>query len=538
MRLRGSLITLLLFLTILAPGTSALQSSGLYTGERLVLVPGELLSGNMTVVNSAGLNLSVVVYTGYSVNGSLNLSLSLGYTIFNNWKAGESQVVPYRIRVPADASPGRYSLSLRFRAMAENGSILSLALTVPVVVKKNPVELRKLSGYVLQRPDSKNPFNGETLLLTAEVVNLNAYPEGISYSLSVIKNGSQVLSFRGSKVIEPGLHKLSFRIPVGWNWSPGTYRAVLNVSSLRGSEVKVFPFYVSKGVGIVNFSLSSKTVLLGAGLKGYLTLGAERDIDLNVTYSVTAGSAVFRRSFKVSVSPGTEILEITLPTNVSGNALVEVSLAYGGTTIATVSASYTVMSYPSIANVSFSFEGKRVRMDVSLRNPNPIPFPVSLYYAVTSGNVTLVSDSKSLTLQPGLSLESFSFVLPKNKTYGVSVYLSGREGVFDTWNGSLFIPPANVPVTSTSPTSPVNTTGGVSGGRSSLALIVGALIAIAVVIGIFLFSGGKEESLNPWERARKPRSRPKPKRRSPLGRFKRPKLPKFVENRELPKRRK
>ncbi|WP_456366573.1 hypothetical protein [Thermococcus sp.] len=538
MRLRGSLATLLLFLTLLLPWTSASQPSGLYTGESLVLVPGELLSGNMTVVNNAGLNLSVVVYTGYSINGSLNLSLSLGYTIFNNWKTGESQVVPYRIRVPADASPGRYVLSLRFRAMAENGSILSLVLTVPVVVKKNPVELRKLSGYVLQRPNSKNPFNGETLLLTAEVVNLNAYPEGISYNLSVMKNGSLVLSVGGSKVIEPGLHALSFRIPVGWNWSPGAYRAILNVSSFRGSEVRVFPFYVSEGVGIVNFSLSSQTVLLGAGLKGYLTVGAERDLDLNVTYSVISGSVVFRRSFRIHVSPGTEILEIAMPTNVSGSALVNASLEYDGVTIATASASYTVMGYPSIANVSFSLEGGRVRMEVSLRNPNSVPFPVSLYYAVTSGNVTLVSDSKELTLQPGVSLESFSFVLPKNRTYGVSVYLSGTEGVFDTWNGSLFVPPAGPPVTSTSPTSPTNTTGGGGGGEGSLALIVGVIIVIAVVIGVFLFSGGKEEPVNPWERARKPRSRPKPKRRSPLGRFKRPKLPKFVENRELPKRRK
>lgn len=537
MRLRGSLVTLLLFLTLLLPGVSASQSSGLYTGERLVLVPGELLSGNMTAVNNAGLDLSVVVYTGYSVNGSLNLSLSLGYTIFNNWKAGESQVVPYRIRVPSDAVPGRYSVRLRFRAMAENGSILSLALVLPVVVKKNPVELRKLSGYVLQRPNSKNPFNGETLLLTAEVVNLNAYPEGISYNLSVVKNGSLVLSIGGSKVIEAGLHALSFRIPVGWNWSPGTYRAILNVSSLRGSEVRVFPFYVSEGVGIVNFSLSSQTVFLGAGLKGYLTVGAERDLDLNVTYSVTAGAPVFRRSFRVHVSPGTEILEIAMPTNVSGSALVEVSLMYDGVTIATASASYTVMSYPSIANVSFSLKGGRVRMDVSLRNPNSVPFPASLYYAVTSGNMTLVSDSRELTLQPGTSLESFSFVLPKNKTYGVLVYLSGTEGVFDTWNGSLLVPPAKAPVTSTSPTGPANTTGAGGGGRGSLALIAGAVVVIAVAIGVFFFSGGEEEPASPWERARKPRSRPKPKRRSPLGRFKRPKLPKFVENRELPKRR-
>jgi len=54
-------------------------------------------------------------------------------------------------------------------------------------------------------------------------------------------------------------------------------------------------------------------------------------------------------------------------------------------------------------------------------------------------------------------------------------------------------------------------------------------VILALLFAVVLYyAKGKEEP--------KKRTRPKPKRRSPLGRFKRPKKPKFPEKKELPKR--
>ncbi|AJC71691.1 hypothetical protein X802_05530 [Thermococcus guaymasensis DSM 11113] len=540
-------LTLILVVTALfsIPQVSASDNLLLTTRDVVTVLSGEQLVDSIEVINEAPLNFTVVVYTGYTVEGLSDtlMNFTPGYTFFRNWRAGESQTFSFNVSVSSNVTPGFYTLVLRFRGMAEDGSLHDLILRVPLRVSDNPVVLKSLDLSVLQRPSSPspNPFNGETLVLRAVISNIGNTPTGFVYWVNVtsLATGDVVYSTHGNSVISPGEVKIEARIPVGWDWEPGEYNVSFFVSSLRGSESLWRIVHVSTGVNYINVSMSRESVPLGGDIKAYITVLSERKLDTNLTVSVwSEETLLMSRTLPVSLQPGTQVLELGFPTNVSGELRFVMKLNYGEILLAQANGTYRVLGYPVIESIKQEFNGSILRLNIILTNPNDVPMKARLIYNMSSAEVLLYSDSKDMLLKPGTTVKTFEFQLPWNSTVEYSFVLVGEGKTFDTESGVVNVPPKPVSTESTSSLSTTSSASGEEGYGSREYLIILSIVVIVAILLVGIILGSKEEKgyVSPWERARKPRTRPKPKRRSPLGRFKRPKLPKFIENRELPRR--
>ncbi len=517
----------------------------LTTGDVVTVLSGEELVDSIEVINEAPLNFTVVIYTGYTAEGLSDalVNFTPGYKFFGNWRAGESQTFPFNISVSPNVTPGFYTLVLHFRGMAEDGSLHDLVLRVPLRVSNNPIVLRSLDLSVLQRPSSPSPdpFNGETLVLRAVINNIGNTPTGVVYWVNVtsLATGNVVYSTYGNSVIPPGKAEIEARIPVGWDWEPGEYNVSFSVSSLKGGESLWHAVHVSTGVDYINVSMSRESVLLGGSVKAYITVLSERKLDTNLTVSVWSGDVLLMsRTLPVCLQPGTQVLELGLPTNVSGKLRFVMNLNYGEILLAQANGTYRVLGCPFIEGIRQELNGSFLRLNLTLTNPNDVPMRTRLIYNMSSAGVLLYSDSKDMLLNPGATVKTFEFHLPWNSTVEYNFVLVGEGKTFDVKSGVVNVPPKPV---STESTSSLSNTSSALGGRKygpREYLIIISIVAVVAILLVGVLLGYKEEEgyVSPWERARKPRTRPKPKRRSPLGRFKRPKLPKFIENRELPRR--
>ncbi len=531
---------LFLLLTSAVTPISAGSGDSLSTPSSIVALPGETLNGNITVINPLPQNFSPLVYLGYTVEGNVSLNFTAGYSLFKSLNSGESQSFPFTLTVSPGASPGNYTLILRFRGMTPDGMIETLYLRLPVKVTLNPLVIRSFDVHVARRPDSVNPFNGETLVVDLVLDNIGAHPAGALVNLSVTGPGEKVFSTSTSSVVEPGERALHFNVPIEWRWAPGDYKLNVVVSSMTSRQSLHREFEVSRGIELVNSSISSRTVLAGESLRAYLTLISERRLPVNVSYAVFSnGSLILEKRFPVEVSPGTENLQLNLPTNVSGELKANASISYDGVVLGSSALTYLVLAHPSLSNVSTRLNGSNLTLFIAVDNPNSVQLDASLYYNVSVNGTLAYADSMGLKLQPGTTKKELHFFVSpaSNVTYGLA--LTGEDGTdFGSWRGSLRVPPVQKRSNSSTPqnTSSSSSSGGVKGG--GMLWLAGAVVVIVLVVAIAFAMGSHEEEgyVSPWERARKPRTKPKPKRRSPLGRFKRPKLPKFIENRELPRR--
>ena len=546
MRSLGFLTLIVLFTALFSlPPVSSSDNPSLTTRDVITVLSGEFLSDSIEVINEAPFNFTAVVYIEYTVSGLPKdlINFTPIYTVFKNWKSGESQELPFNVSVSSNVAPGFYSLILHFRGMAEDGSLHDLILKVPLRVSDNPIVLKSARLYILQRPNapSPDPFNGETLVLRATVENIGNTPTGFVHwtNVTFLPTGELVYTATGHSVISPGTVKIERRIPVEWNWRSGDYNVTFTVSSIRGKEYFWRVIHVSTGIDYINVSLSRDSVLLGDDLKAYVTVLSERELEANLNVTVWGDdSLVLSKVIPLSLHPGAQVVGVDLPTKKTGELMFMMELYHDNVSLANTTGTYRVLGYPFIAGLGRELNGSTLRLKVNITNPNDISMKVRLLYNLTSNGVLLYSDSKSLLLRPGTTVESFDFQLAWNSTVEYSFMLLGDGKTFDTKTGIVKVPPRPVSTESTSSMNTSSQTGG-GGKGSSVTYVIVVLAVIVVVIlaaGIFLGSREEEGYVSPWERARKPRVRPRPKRKSPLGRFKRPKLPKFIENRELPRR--
>ncbi len=190
--------------------------------------------------------------------------------------------------------------------------------------------------------------------------------------------------------------------------------------------------------------------------------------------------------------------------------------------------SYTVYAPPSIVSLGSKLINSTLELRVLLLNPTPQTVSGTLEYRVLANGTSLYSDVLDVTIPPGKKGLSFTFTVPTgtNVTYSFKLNALGRTSVKE---GSLWVsaPKPSPTETETPTTTSLNmtTTTKNASGSFSWWPVVG-LFLIALTILLYYQNRPKER-----------RTRKGPKRQSPLGRFKRPKPPKFQERDSLPKKR-
>jgi len=535
------LFIVLMLLVPLLPQVSA-QTGQVVTGDSITVVRGDYSAGILHLTNTGGRSYRVVSLQRFWVedqNGNelSGFNLTLDPKIFSDWGPGNTVITAYNLSCSPDVPAGNYTLYLRFLASTAGGSLYILFVKVPLRVLPGPLELESTEAYVSDRPGSPYALNGERIVLTSHVLNIGHRDIPARASVSFDLGGRPYFHTSRSVVLTPGDNVLTFIVPVGYDLPKGRYVLHYTLSYPGGNYSYSKAFEVRFGVRVVGLSVRSNSVRINEENEAYLTVISERSIRLNLTaVTYRGGSPIARYGKCVSVASGTDVITIPLVTNVSGNLSTLVRLSFGNRTIGGGWVNYSVVAPPVIENVTYSrVSSDEVAFSLVFLNPSDQNVSGVLQYRIYTDSGVLYRDSMTRSIPPGVTRLRITFKVPVGEEihYRFTLLSSGSSS---SVGGDLYLKPpqttttSTMPITTTSSTSttaPTTTAGG-SGSR-------GTWIALLLVV-FFLLAVGAWYYLGNEKDEKKRRVRPKPKRRSPLGRFKRPKKPEFRENRELPKK--
>lgn len=527
------LVVLLLFASFL-PSASA-QFGKLSTSAVITVVRGDYSSGTIVLRNDALLAYSVVSYQRFWVENDLGrkvsgFNLTLFPRVFSVWKGGEEKTLHYNITCSKDVAPGNYTLHLRF--LGTSGSqVVIINVQIPLRVLSSPLIFKKAETYVQGRGSFSYAFVGEKVVVYSHIVNIGHKNVTVSAGVTLKRAGKEYYSKRETISVPPGDSIVKFTVPIGLDYPEGSYTLEYFLSGCGKKYVFTRNFTVLVGVKLVGVSLQRDSVKLNQPNGLYVTMLSERRADVVLKLEVTrGGEKVFEEGKNVTVSPGVKVVELPLPTNVGGNLTAVVKLFLEDRLVGAKNLSYRVVALPKITNVTEKFLDGRLSFRIRIFNPGDETKAI-LSYRVSENGRTLYEDSIAHEIPPGNSSVDLVFkVSPGNVSYTFSLKVSDYVS---SVNGSVYIPlPTSTTSTITSSTissstipSTTNSTAGSSSG-DFLGIFVLVLVALGVAVGGWYY-----------RESRKPRRRrPRPKRRSPLGRFKRPKPPKFREEDSLPKK--
>lgn len=545
MVMKGSTVMIIMFMLtmILFMPPALAQNTSLSIKGSITVISGDYSSGSIIITNSGNLAYDLVTFQDFRVvdergNEVSGFSFTMDRTNFIGWKIGRSYVINYNISAGRNVPEGSYSLLLRFRALASGGGRLYiLRARVPVRVIKNPLQFGKLSMYVKGREEYTHPFTGDTLVVYSHVQNLAHFNVKVTAGAYLEKDGKHYLGQSREVILNPGDNTIRFEISIPTDFPEGTYALVYTIKYPGGEKKFTQVIKVGIGVNIINLSTKSSEVFLSENNVAYLTLIADRDIPLRIEIKATAGEKeIYRVNRTFQVKKGTRVITLELPTNVSGNIRANISVYYGKLLLKNFHTEYRVVAYPVLSKITYRKTGPdSVEIILNIINDNAEAVPGNLYYEMYAEGKTLYKKSMKITIPPGALTMKLNFKVPVGKKvyYRFSLSAIGKQTVKE---GSLLLkPPSTHSSTSTSTamtktesqsTTRITTTSSPEGGSRGLYAVIILVVFAIIAVGYY-------ENVRSMPTRR---TRPKPKRKSPLGRFKRPKMPKFRENKELPKK--
>ena len=530
------LLIVLMLTSMFLPFASAQFGTISVTGS-ITVVRGDYSEGTLTLTNNAGVVYSVVSFQTFWVEDSQGnrvdgFNFTMFPKVFPNWGRGQSKVVEYNLTVAKNVLPGNYTLYLRFIA-TYSGEVYILKAKVPVEVLASPLTFTSAYYYVPGRGDVPNVFLGENVTVYSHVVNIGHFNVTVEV-FSALKNDGKEYSVVSKNVtVPPGDTLIKLSLPVKWSYPEGNYTLVYRLSYGDQSYVYTKKLTVSLGVRLVGVSVEKESALLNDTLVAYVTVISERRVSATLSWvSLLNGSEIFStRTRTLELSPGTDVVSIPLPTSKPGKVSTVIGLSVHGRSAGNETVSYTVYAPPSIVSLGSKLINSTLELRVLLLNPTPQTVSGTLEYKVLANGTSLYSDVLDVTIPPGKKGLSFTFTVPTgtNVTYSFKLKALGRTSVKE---GSLWVPapkpkpsPTETETTTTTSSNTTTTTENASGGGFPWWPVVG-LFLIALAILLYYQNRPKER-----------RPRKGPKRHSPLGRFKRPKPPKFQERDSLPKKR-
>lgn len=538
----AGMILMVLMLTSLIPAVSGMGIISFKTDDVIRVLPGDYSEGYLNVENPSTFDFEILSFRGYTVkdeNGNEvdYFNLTLEKTVYGSWASKESKIIHYNVSCSDKAEPGIYTLYLKFFGTSSQSGYQVVSLRVTIRVDESPIDFEYATAYVKERPESPYALNGESIVVVAHLKNIGHRRVSVIQSVAISSGGKVYFSKKTAEKVGPGENALTIEVPVGMGWPEGTYTLNYTLSYGRDSYTYTREFSVKFGVRVVDVSVKSEEVMAGEGNIAYVSIVSERVAKAVISVVATSnkGEGV-EYTKEAQLSLGNNVVEVPLPTNLTGRIGVKMGVSVLGRSLGTFSTQYTVVAVPRLVNVTYERTGdEEVEFRIEISNPNDGPVNGTLEYRIYAGGEVLYKKEVPVVLKPGDNTEVLRIKVPQEEeiTYKFLLTVMGKSEKFE---GSLYLPKplptttSSTTTTSTSePSQPSNTTTGSTGGDNLLAIVV-VLVVLSVIIAAALLY------LAPKESERKRRERPKPKRRSPLGRFRPPKPPRFRESRELPKR--
>ncbi|WP_457752810.1 hypothetical protein [Thermococcus sp.] len=533
------IIAITLFLLCLASAQFIIFSS---QGEILVL-SGDYTEGTFILKNDQNVDFKVVSFRKYVVlDEKLNevggFRLELQKTIYNEWTSGESREISYKLFVNESVKSGNYQIVLTFWGFLDSGDIYIITAKIPVKVIDKPLIFKEAITYVKERPFSSNyVLNGETVVVFSHINNLKNSIIPLKASAYLERNGKKYLLMTKVVNLTKGDNIVRFEIPIPYDLPSGNYKLVYLLEYPGGTYSFSKEYYIQFGVELSALSLKSTYVLEDSKNEVYITLTSERDIKVNVTLLTydKNGELLHKYAETVQLQKGTNIVRFSLSPAPPGEVKVLVKVTYDGISLGERSATYHVIAYPKIDSVTYRilYNGK-VEFTVAIMNENSKKIEGVLHYRITAANETLYKGLKDITLFPRENKIRLEFTLPEGEAkYQFVLSAFGRNTIK---KGTVYIekqtPTQTLSSTSSRSTIKTKETTSQLIGREHkekktwTMYFVGILIA-AILTAVFIRLVKSDK--------KKKRKRPMPKRKSPLGKYKKPKIPKFREKTELPK---
>ncbi len=534
--MRGKFIRLVVIMMVLLSPYVLQFPSVSPAGSQIVIITGESKSGSLSLVNPSVFYYKRVVLRDVWVegpNGTVvkGFNVSLFPKVVNGWPPRQAVEFWYNISTSKDVPPGNYSLKIRFLGVLQDNSLNRFVLSVPLRVIGSPLVFGKLSLH-----PEKKVLIGDKLVVYLPVSNIGNRNISVGARLSVEGAGKLYYSERKTFTLPPGNSSIAFEVPVTSKFKDGDYNVTVEITYGEKTYRVSSSIRVSLGAKLFSVSLEKNEFYPNENGTLYVTLLSERTgTSVLYVYTYQNSSQVDVRVVKVPLSPGTQVVNVPLVTKSPGTYSVKVQLVVEGVVGGSYEVSYTVVKPPAISNVTIIRDGKNLTFLVEIINEGS-PCQGVLKYQFALNNRVLSSGSKIVTLPKGKGEVEFNLSLQEGGTLSYRFILEFR-GFTSKSEGQIVIPSATTPSPVRSNTSTTST--GVETSTSSLqvsstsnsgkilTLILVGLVALVFVVWYYNEKG---------KRAKK-RSRPKPKRRSPLGRFKRPRIPKFRERDSLPKKR-
>jgi len=535
-RIAIALIISVIFLSTI-PGSSG-QFVSFTTNDEISLLRGDYSTGILRLTNAGGLSFKIVSYQKFWVQDSEGnkipgFNLSISPRVFSDWTPQKMYSITYNISCLSNVSGGTYVLYLRFLAYTPDNSMYIVHAEVPLHVIEEPLEFNVAEAYIKERPGSTYALNGETLVVFSHVNNIGHRNITVRAFVSLSLDGTVYYSDNKTLEMAPGDNVIRFEVPIAYDFPEGTYRLEYLIEYDGDSYRYTRDIPVKFGVKLVGLSLRSDEVRVGDENHAYLTLLSERSIVVNLTVETYGGNEVLSTtSEEIDVRSGTNVLEVSLPTESPGLFNAVIRLSFGERVLGRGNVTYSVLAPLEISNLTYErVSNDTVVFKVSISNPNYKAIDGKLSYRILSEGEILYKDSIEKSFEPGVNEVPMEFKLPVGEIVEYEFAITSMDETKSA-KGELYLEPPAPPMetTTTTTTSPPSNTSSTipSGGSSGRWLAVLLVMFLLFVVGAFYYTHRGEKS--------RKRVRPKPKRRSPLGRFKKPKMPKFREGRELPKK--
>ncbi|WP_048151026.1 hypothetical protein [Palaeococcus ferrophilus] len=541
---KGHWIIPILLMLLITPFVAG-QFGEFKVSGKILIVRGDSQNGYLTFKNEENAEFSVVSFIKYRVLDAEGGEVEgIDFKLFpdkaTNWRTDEERDIAYAITVPGNFKGGNYTIEATLWGFDTAGKLHVMTALIPLEVREYPLEVLDMGSYIEGKPrEEMKAFTGNRLVGYARVRNYLSSPVEVEASIELSKDGKSLLS-RSARFNVSGEDFLNLGIEVPYTLPDGNYTLTFSISHGNRTFRSVEEYHVTFGVELTGVGVSYPQVLEGAENELYVYMYSERTIGANVT--ITVGNENFRREIELKPSNNI-VLTFKTPPQPIGEVNFSVELSHGERVLGRAAGSYLVIGMPSIGEVDVLPSGDRVALLVTLENPNAFPIEATLRYLLYTGNGILTEGSRELTLQPGEERAKIEEEVPAGVEVHYTIYLE-ELGRSERKDGSFrIVPPTSSTSTTTSRTSttrtttssvatthstPSNTTTTVpEEGSSGGALILLVLLIVLALVGAYLYTRPRERR----------RERPKPKRRSPLGKFKRPKMPQFRELKNLPKKR-
>ena len=538
MRRISSVALIILVLLVILPPTAASSD------QEIQVVAGDYADGTVVILNSYKADYTLASVRDVWVEASNGTRVDgFNVTIFprivQNWDSGKGMTFRYNVSCSPTVVPGNYFLKIRFLGVLHTGEPSILVASIPLVVLGSPLRFGDVNVYTLTGIWPR-VFIGDELVVYSSVSNLGHVTVNGTASLTISRGGETYLSLSKTVVFEPASDfTVLFNVKIPHSLRPGDYSLKYVIKTQRGTFSKTWNFSLEWGVSLLGVSLENDRVYVGDSAVAYVSVMSQRNMRANLTAKFVndKGEHVDTLLKPLSLEEGSFVFRVPLFTGVPGHYNVSISIVVDGSVIDTTSTTYEVIGTPQISSVVPVYSDDNLEFRLVISNPGVTTSGV-ISYLIRFENDTVYKGSKVIDVPAGNS--TVIFVFPSSTgdveyTFNLSVggFVSSASGTFEQPS-----PPTPAPASTNTSTTPVkNTTSNYTPSNSTGAATSDGLwwLFFAVLLIMTLVVGGAYY-IHKNQAKRKRREKRGPKRRSPLGRFRRPKPPRFWERDSLPQK--